>query len=144
MGRLGQSGAGVDQFAQTPLGALYRAEQARFPGVDGGDQSAEHLPHPLVLTFKLGGGTTGDAQFLRLTLDHGGQLLDLGDQSAGAATVAASTFKARQCIVELVEQGVVAAAMMIRRAARRGSSTFNIAPARTDFETARHRDLQYP
>ena len=144
MGRLGQSGSGVDQFPQAPLGAFHRAEQARFAGVDGGDQSAQHLPHPLVLPFQLGGRPSGDAQFLRLTLDHGGQLLDLGDQPAGAATVAAGAFQAREGIVEFVEQSIVTATMMICRAPRGGNSTFKIAPARADFKTARHRHLQYP
>ena len=95
-----------------------RAEQARFARVDGGDQSAQHLPHPLVLPLQLGGGPPGDAQLLRLTLDHGGQLLDLGNQSAGTATVAASAFKACKGIVEFVEQSIVTTTMMICRAPR--------------------------
>ena len=144
MGRFGQSGAGFDQFAQAPLGTFHRAEEARFARVDGGDQSAQHLPHPLVLPLQLGGCPTGDAQFLRLTLDHGGQLLDLGDQAAGAAPVAAGAFQARKGIVEFVEQSIVTATMMICRAPRGGNSTFKIAPARADFKTARHRHLQYP
>jgi hypothetical protein len=144
VGWLGQSGSGIDQLPQTPLGALHGAEQTRLPGVDGGDQGVQHLPHPLVLTFELGGRPSGNPQFLGLTFDHGGQLLDLRDQPAGASTVAAGTFQARQGIVELVEQGVVTATVMLHRAALGGNSTFKITPARADFKTARHRHLQYP
>ena len=144
MGRLGQRCAGIDQFAQAAFGALHRAEQARFARVDGGDQSAQHLPHPLVLPLQLGGCPSGDAQLLRLTFDHGGQLLDLGDQAAGAATVAAGAFQACKGIIEFVEQSIVTTTMMICRAPRGGNSTFKIAPARADFKTARHRILQYP
>ena len=136
--------SGIDQFPQAPLGALHRAEQTHFPGVDGGDQGVQHLPHPLVLPLELGGGPSGDTQLLGLTFDHGGQLLDLGDQAAGAATVAAGAFQAREGIVELVEQRIVTATVMIRRAALGGNSTFKITPARADFKTARHRHLQYP